>query len=55
MFHIIRVERPSSTTIHCGLNRPSRELLEWHERQRGRVLQSLLVRPAPAHSERRDA
>jgi hypothetical protein len=55
MFHIVRVECPHSTTIHCGHPQPSREMLEWHERQRRRVQQSLLVRPASARSERRDA
>jgi hypothetical protein len=55
MFHIVRVECPHSTAIHCGRPRPPRELLEWHERQRSRVLQSLLVRPGPARPERRNA
>jgi hypothetical protein len=55
MFHIVRVDSPGSVAVTCNPPHVPHTVLEWHERQRRRVLESVLVLPTPAdRTDRRD-
>jgi hypothetical protein len=55
MFHIVSVDSPHSVAVTSNRPHVPHSVLDWHERQRIRVLESVLLLPVQAdRAERRD-